>query len=335
MKKIQKKHLTLPILLTLLAGGVLWFGGDRYNNIDDDIVIPAEFIFQGKTIALAWTDDNAGEDLIIQSDRKEYSGFNEIDVYFSITNTNKEDQEMDVVVWVGNEKVEVKEILKIDRDNNFQFPISNFQSISNDQFSNSVADIKDKDQKTTSNEMALSASAGANTGLINSSKSIADEKNLSRDSNNLYMDVEVSGIEPERLGLISPVSQPATPTSELLYHNSDVASIPNRKDIKGFTDGYAVNDNIKSGETNFYKAKIKYPPMSDGEFFIEAFGKAVVGAGRDLPLRDDASAYGHLDPWFSSSWTYRRQIIINHSEVADVADPETTYLDFPVLFYTG
>ncbi|MCK5337588.1 MAG: hypothetical protein KAJ50_02210, partial [Bacteroidales bacterium] len=37
--------------------------------------------------------------------------------------------------------------------------------------------------------------------------------------------------------------------------------------------GYSVNDNINSGQTNYYKATIKYPPMSTGEFFIEAFGK--------------------------------------------------------------
>ncbi|MCK5476185.1 MAG: hypothetical protein KAI71_06430, partial [Candidatus Pacebacteria bacterium] len=132
---MNKRHLTLLILLTLLTSGVLWYGWDR-NNTTDNTVIPTEFTFQGKTIALAWTDDNTGEDLIIQSDKKEYNGFNEVDVYFSITNTNKEDQNMDVVVWVGDEKVEVKEVLKVGKDDNFQFPISNFQSISNDQFPN-------------------------------------------------------------------------------------------------------------------------------------------------------------------------------------------------------
>jgi len=44
-------------------------------------------------------------------------------------------------------------------------------------------------------------------------------------------------------------------------------------------------------------------------------------------------AYGHLDPWYSSSWSYRRQIIIDHSEVSDVADPSTTYAGFPVYVH--
>ena len=235
---MNKKHLTLLILLTLLTSGVLLFGKDRFNNTDNTI-IPTEFTFQGKTIALAWTDDNTGEDLIIQSDKKEYNGFNEVDIYFSVTNTNREDQNMDVVVWVGDEKVEVKEVLKIEGDNNFQFPIS----------------PPEADQPWAGNQF------------------------------------------------------------------------PNRKDIKSFTNGYAVNDQIKTKQTNFYRARIKYPPMSDGEFFIEAFGNS------KFKIQNSKLAYGHLDPWYSSSWSYRRQIVIDHSEVNDVTTPSTTYADFPVYVH--
>ena len=34
--------------------------------------------------------------------------------------------------------------------------------------------------------------------------------------------------------------------------------------------------------------------------------------------------------WYNSSWNYRRQIIIDHTKVTDVADPSTTYANFPV-----
>jgi hypothetical protein len=40
--------------------------------------------------------------------------------------------------------------------------------------------------------------------------------------------------------------------------------------------------------------------------------------------------------WFNEDWLYRRQITIDHTKVQNVADPSTTYEDFPLLvFATG
>ncbi|MCK5320004.1 DUF2341 domain-containing protein [Candidatus Parcubacteria bacterium] len=236
LKNITPK-LTAIIIITLLIAGVFGYVQYLINKplkILKNYTIPKEFTFNNTKIALAWTDENEGETLIIQSDKKEYSGFSSVDVYFSITNISKKDQSMDVVVWVGNEKVKVEEMERIEKeDSNFypsseykQFSIFNFQTISND--------------------------------LIN--------------------------------------------------------KISNRKDIGGSDNGYSVNDNIESGQTNYYKATIKYPPMSKGEFFIEAFSAK--------------GGYGHLDPWYSSSWNYRREITINSSQIA------TTTSNFPVLATT-
>jgi hypothetical protein len=37
--------------------------------------------------------------------------------------------------------------------------------------------------------------------------------------------------------------------------------------------------------------------------------------------------------WYDADWLYRRQITIDHTKVDDVADPSTTYADFPVMVY--
>lgn len=37
------------------------------------------------------------------------------------------------------------------------------------------------------------------------------------------------------------------------------------------------------------------------------------------------------ETWYNSSWTNRKQITIDHTKVADVATPSTTYANFPVL----
>lgn len=39
------------------------------------------------------------------------------------------------------------------------------------------------------------------------------------------------------------------------------------------------------------------------------------------------------EPWYDTSWQYRRQITIDHTEVENVANPSTTYADFPLLVY--
>ena len=236
----------------------------------DNIVIPKEFEFKGTKIALAWTDDNTGEDLIIQSDKKIYNGFNNIEVYFSITNTNKKDQNMDVVVWVGDERIRVEEMERIDTEGNGY------------------------------SALALSAAAALSAGTV-------------------------------------------------------------RKDIKGFTCGYTAQDNIESGKTNYYKVIIKYPPMSKGEFFIEAFGRnegsivppplarggglwsqgasddglqngstatrpaPVLRTGAELRDYGAVASYGHLDPWYNSNWSYWKKITIASNTVA------TTTSNFPVL----
>lgn len=54
---------------------------------------------------------------------------------------------------------------------------------------------------------------------------------------------------------------------------------------------------VLPGETNYFRAEIKYYPGSKGEFWLEALG--------------DRGGYGLLDPWYNSSWTYRKPHTIN------------------------
>ncbi|MBU3905932.1 DUF2341 domain-containing protein, partial [Patescibacteria group bacterium] len=256
MLKQYKDKLIAISAITLIAAGTFWYVNYLMNK-PLDIEIPKEFTYNGTKIALAWTDDNTGENLIIQSDKKEYNGFSSVDVYFSITNISRRDQDMDVVVWVENERVRVEDMERI----------------------------------------ALTApSAGAALGAVR-----ADQLGRER------------GLET--------------------------------KSINGYTTGYSANDQIESGQTNYYKATIKYPAKSNGEFFIEAFGypsalwASPLGKGRNMaeprrvPLLAKeglgvVSAYGHLDPWYSSSYQYKRQITINASQIATTTDA------FPVLATT-
>ncbi len=86
--------------------------------------------------------------------------------------------------------------------------------------------------------------------------------------------------------------------------------IPENMSFKG-----TVNFSAKSGETIYFKAEINYPPGGIGEFFIEGIA--------------DHGGYGLLDPYYSSSYLYRRPLIINHNKVSTVS--KTTLSNFPVL----
>ncbi len=67
----------------------------------------------------------------------------------------------------------------------------------------------------------------------------------------------------------------------------------------------------ESKETAYFRMAINYPPFSKGEFYIEAKG--------------DKGGYGLLDPWYSSSWSYRKRINLNSSQISTTTD------SFPVL----
>lgn len=56
---------------------------------------------------------------------------------------------------------------------------------------------------------------------------------------------------------------------------------------------------IGPGKTQYYKMKINFPVMSQGEFYIEAVG--------------EHENYGLLDPWWSSSWLYKLPITIDNT----------------------
>ncbi|MBU4014762.1 hypothetical protein KKC83_03205 [Patescibacteria group bacterium] len=224
----RKTAIIIISILTFVIAGTFWYVNYLMNK-PLDIEIPKEFTYNGTKIALAWTDDNTGESLIIQSDRKEYNGFSSVDVYFSITNINKRDQDMDVVVWVESEKVRVEGMERLE------------------------------------NASQTFITTSPLTPLLNR----RGEPSGEGDNPPSYLGGAGGGIDMARGGA--------------------------RKSINGFTTGYSANDQIESGQTNYYKATIKYPAKSNGEFFIEAFGYRISDFGfRILKIKGWALKIRHL-----------------------------------------
>lgn len=103
----------LGIITAILVVGFLYFSSSKKTEKNNEIEIPKNLQLGDETINLDWTDDNQGEDLIIQSDKKSYFGIDKSEVYFSITNTNKKEQRIDLRFLFGNEKASLVSIEKI------------------------------------------------------------------------------------------------------------------------------------------------------------------------------------------------------------------------------
>lgn len=202
----RNNHIIFGIMFMAAVFAVLFFffSGEKNSknqkeNQSTAIDIPKSIRLRDEVINLEWTDDNEGEDLIIQSDKKSYFGIDRSEVYFSITNTNKKDQKIDL------------RFLFADKDANLE---------------------------------------------------------------------EIKRLEDDKEIVIARSDPSATPERGDGGQGSDTA-ISDKKSSEYY------QDSIKSGQTNYYKAEIRYPTNSEGEFYIEAKG--------------DNGAYGLLDPWYSST----------------------------------
>ena len=65
----------------------------------------------------------------------------------------------------------------------------------------------------------------------------------------------------------------------------------------------------------------------------EDFNNGVLDNVQVLGTGEPADVELPTTNWYDDNWQYSRAITIDHTEVQDVADPSTTYANFPVLVY--
>lgn len=85
-----------------------------------------------------------------------------------------------------------------------------------------------------------------------------------------------------------------------------------QKSVEDFIADKVANYEMEIGEVVYLKALVKFPPNSEDNWYFEAVGSE--------------GAYGHLDPWFNASWTYRQKIELNPDRVSGSSD----HSSFPV-----
>lgn len=131
-----------------------------------------------------------------------------------------------------------------------------------------------------------------------------------------------SGITKPGVRLLEQRSDNNWSKHKLIYNNISInvfklaKALEKKKEIPDTFDVSAGTQfKLASKQTAYFKAKISYPPGSEGEFWIETLG--------------ENGGYGLLDPWYSSQWTYRRKITISGGMVPDSAG---NLSNFPLLF---
>jgi len=129
-----------------------------------------------------------------------------------------------------------------------------------------------------------------------------------------------SGITKPRVHSLEQRADNNWSKHNLIYNNISInatklaQALDKKKDIpETFDVSAGTQFKLAANQTAYFKAKISYPPGSEGEFWIETLG--------------ENGGYGLLDPWYASTYTHRKKITIDNAMVSGGADLS----NFPVL----
>ncbi len=243
-----------------------------------------------KTIDFQYSDDNSNETLIIKTDRANYIGLSQTDVYLSVTNSGDEDEKFGLQAYFPNGTGDVVSLESFRRmnevvsrplfGNTFYHCSSSWISVSTTTENNSYVCEDDKDERR-----CLHLEDGGLTCFVENDK-IGSTNDVSVsdywDKNELK-----NGKLADRRNILKKI----------------FGIGPKKKKVEGsFVAKKSTNEeaySIKPGETKFFKMRIEFPKGSSGEFYVETIGSN--------------NGYGLLDPWWNASWDYERPINITYS----------------------
>ncbi|MFW6210050.1 MAG: hypothetical protein ACOC4E_01010, partial [Patescibacteria group bacterium] len=91
---------------------------------------------------------------------------------------------------------------------------------------------------------------------------------------------------------------------EFIGFGPDRKEVPDQFEVRTHTpDTYS----IRPGETRYFEMTISFPPFTSGEYWIEAIGD---------------SEYGLLDPFWQSTWRYKKPITIDNTTGATAVEQQ-------------
>lgn len=276
MSKFKKKLLAALGITVASAAGLFMLNKDG-TPVDPNTVTVAPITFNGQVIEFPYTDDNTGENLIIKGYKERVSSWTQDPYYFAVKNISPDDQNVDVQFFMSKDERAVK-IEEYKPKQAYQVDVQDF----------GPANFSCPGPETWKDVSTKAGPAFQCGNQIQRCSSVTNGV--------CKVDYTVTGTHK--------VTQYRDEWGNVI--KSDKQDDFSARDIKGVIPYYKKNDQfqywIPSGQTKYFKATFQFPKLSQGKFYIKAFGSL--------------GAYGSLDPsWYSNSWGYRIPFTINTSKV--------------------
>ena len=269
-----------------------------------------------KKIDFTYTDDNSDENLIIKTDQKTYIGLTRAEVYFSVTNIGDKAEKINFQFYFPKERGSVKKIEKWTENIPYEVEVPDYGPVC--YFcEEGWRKIIEQPEFEEPQILFQCASLGE---IRNCDKLSQDQKSCILEKFEISTRKEIRYKEKfERIRLFNtPLSIHQSFFEKLFGQKIKRKSIPEKFQVKKST---RLNNLILPGQTQYFRAEIQFPPQTSGQFYIEAIG--------------DRKGYGLLDPWWHSSWQYKKPITIDNTNNAKslsdyqvLVEIDNSYTDF-------
>ncbi len=253
----------------------------------------------GQRIAMEYTDENSDENLIIRTDKKNYFGLSNAEVYFSVENVGVRDEDIDLQFYFPSATSGVVKLEKLIKNSPY------------------IAQVPKMEPAVFECANGWDSRDGYYECYPNGSRKACDQ--VSPNRRYCRIDEYQSGFRNEvrfrnRWSGVDLSNYPIY--NEKNFISRLLALGPQEKDVpENLTVDKSTLDSIDRlapGEIRYYKASIYFAPNSEGEFYIEAFGSS--------------DGYGLLDPWWNSGWNFRMPVILNNTAGSETLVDHQIYL---------
>lgn len=291
LKANFKKILFFLLGVGVVSAAPLLFPGTTEENKNDI----APLTFNGQIINFPYTDDNTGETLIIKTDQQTYSSWDSAYVHFAVKNITNDDQDTKIqFAYDGGANTSKIEEFKPQVPYQVEVP----------DYADNTYECKEGWEEYNPGEFPF----GNQYTCKGDVKTARYCSSVDKTTCTVLQEQTGSHLETRYKDEWGEITKAVV---------EDLKS----KDVKPIDSKFVPKEQvgywIPAGATKYFRAKLIFSPKSNGEFYINAYGHL--------------NAAGHLDPWYSSSWGYRRQITLDYTKVGTT----TPITGIPLMFSTS
>lgn len=301
MLKYYKKHWLkyLGSLIVGVAAAASLYGTNPQTGkvYDPDNFNVAPISVNGTQIDFPCSDNNTGETAVIKTDKCSYSSWDYDYSYFSVTNISPDDQNYQIQ-FLDNNGAEAQSFDEFKPQISYQVEVPDYGT-------NKIecADGWTENKATVPIGGATYSCGKADpVGCTSISGTTCIQENVPTGTHQETRYRDEWGVIAEN------------PNPDKTLDDNSIKPVPEEYKLKDQIQYW-----IRSGETRYFRTRIKLGFKTQGKFYISAIGSL--------------GSFSQLDPsWYSNLWSNRIPIVIDHNKVASTTGD--VYTSFPVLAST-